>query len=105
MYAGWLGRVRARRDAAACRLLPRLLAQPAVNIRFVRESLRVSEPAADNAVRQLVDAGVLAPANSARRQRVWIAQEVIEALDAFPLGLVGVARADRTASPSEPATW
>jgi hypothetical protein len=34
-------------------------------------------------VEQLVSAGILTPTSTSRRNRVWIAQDVIDALDAF----------------------
>jgi Fic family protein len=83
IYAQWEHAVSARRDAVVWRLLPLLVSQPAVTIRFIQESTGASQPAAQNAVDQLVTAGVLAPATQNRRNRVWIATEVIAALDEF----------------------
>lgn len=83
IYAGWEHAISARRDAAVWRVLPRLISQPAVTIRFIQEATGVSQPAAQNAVDQLVAAGVLAPASENRRNRVWVAPEVITALDDF----------------------
>ena len=83
IYAEWERAVSARRDAVVWRLLPLLVSQPAVTIRFIQESTGASQPAAQNAVDQLVTAGVLAPATQNRRNRVWIATEVIAALDEF----------------------
>lgn len=73
-----------RRDAAAHRLADLLLEQPVVNARVIEDRLGVGPQTALNAVAPLVDVGILRPANSnARRGRIWIAQEVIDALDAF----------------------
>jgi hypothetical protein len=83
IYAGWEHAVSARRDAAVWRVLPLLVSQPAVTIRFIQESTGVSQPAAQNAVDRLVTAGVLAPTSQNRRNRVWVASEVISALDDF----------------------
>jgi Fic family protein len=83
IYAGWEHAISARRDAAVWRVLPRLVSQPAVTIRFIQEATGVSQPAAQNAVDQLVTAGVLAPASENRRNRVWVATEIIAALDDF----------------------
>jgi Fic family protein len=83
IYAGWEHAISARRDAAVWRVLPRLVSQPAVTIRFIQEATGVSQPAAQNAVDQLVTAGVLAPASENRRNRVWVATEVIAVLDDF----------------------
>jgi Fic family protein len=83
IYAEWEHGISARRDAAVWRVMPLLISQPAVTIRFVQDSTGVSQPAAQNAVDQLVAAGVLEPASANRRNRVWVAHEVIAALDGF----------------------
>lgn len=84
MYALWEHLLTARRDAAAWRLLPRLLLQPAITVKLAQVAARVSAPAAENALDQLVDAGILTPAKADRRRnRVWVADEVISALDDF----------------------
>lgn len=83
IYAGWEHAISARRDAVVWRVLPLLVSQPAITIRFIQEATGVSQPAAQNAVDQLVTAGVLAPASENRRNRVWVATEVIAALDDF----------------------
>jgi ribosomal protein S25 len=49
----------------------------------VQERTGVSQPAAARAIAQLVEAGVLTPSNANRRNRVWIAPEVIRSLDDF----------------------
>lgn len=83
LYAEWEHSLNARRDAAAWRVLDHLVRQPAVTVRFVEEAARVSNPAAQRAIDQLVDARILTPASSNRRNRVWVADGVIAALDAF----------------------
>ncbi|MBT0769525.1 Fic family protein [Kineosporia sp. J2-2] len=82
-YAAWEGRIGARRDAAVWRVLPHLIGQPAITVGYVQEQVRVSAPAAQNAVDQLLAAGVVVPATANRRNRVWLAEGVIRALDDF----------------------
>ena len=71
----------------AWRILPILLAQPAVTSRLVQQRTGVSQPAVDRALRQLSEAGILTSKNEhgaeRRRDVVWRADEVITALDAF----------------------
>lgn len=81
--AGWTERLTARRDAAAWRALGVVIAQPAVTVEHVAGALAVSRPAAQRAVDQLVAAGALQPVNAQRRNRVWLATEVLAALDEF----------------------
>lgn len=83
IHARWRDALQARRDAAAWTVLPMLVRQPALTVRWIQEHARVSQPAAQRAVDQLVEAGVLAPAGANRRNRVWVAEEVVAALDDF----------------------
>lgn len=83
MHSRWSGALTARRDAAAWRALGAVIAQPAVTVEFLKEALAVSRPAAQRAVDQLVEAGALTPASSQRRNRVWLAAEVLACLDGF----------------------
>ena len=54
VHTSWTGRVQARSDAAAWKVLPLLLRQPAVNVTTVQDTTGVSQPAAHNAIDQLV---------------------------------------------------
>ena len=83
MYADWEHHITARRDAAVWRVLPHLVRQPAVTVKFVQEVTGVSNPAGQNAIDQLVAAGVITPATANQRNRVWLADGVITALDEF----------------------
>ena len=83
LYVGWGQRLKVRRDAAARKVLPVLLRQPAVSVTTIRNSIEVSQPAAQNAIDQLVLAGILTSVSAKRRNRVWVASEVTAALDAF----------------------
>ena len=83
IYQNWTESLTARRGSAAVRMLPNLLRQPAITARMVEDRLSVSNPAALRAVARLVDDGILTPASANRRNRVWLAHDVIEALDAF----------------------
>ena len=83
IFAGWEHAIGARRDAAVWRVLPLLISQPAVTVRFIQDSTGVSQPAAQNAIDQLLAAGVLNPVGAKRRNRVWVANDVIAALDDF----------------------
>lgn len=83
VYDGWGERLPSRRGSAARRLLPHLLNQPAVNIAYVEEMTGSALSAAQRAVEQLEDAKILTRAGSGQRNRVWLASEVIDALDAF----------------------
>lgn len=83
IYQGWTERLPSRRGSAARRLLPYLLNQPAVNVAYVEDTIGVALSAAQRAVEQLENAGILARSGGGQRNRVWIASEVIRALDAF----------------------
>ena len=71
----------------AWRILPILLAQPAVSSRLVQQRTGASQPGVDRALRQLADAGIVTSRNEHGRDRrrdvVWRSDEVISALDEF----------------------
>ncbi len=79
----WVSRVSARSQASVWKAIPAVLGQPAVTVNYLSDRLQVSKPAAQTAINQLVIAGVLLPVNNFRRNRVWVAEDVTGALDAF----------------------
>ena len=79
----WTDRLRAREGSAARRTLPHLFSSPAITSAVLRERVGVSQPAADNAIRQLVDADILTKASGMQRGIVYVAPDVISALDRF----------------------
>jgi Fic family protein len=88
LHDGWANNLRARRDAVAWRVLPFLLRQPSVTSKLVQDTFKVTQPAADNALRQLQGTGALSKPKTVhgegqRRNVVWQATEVLEALDRF----------------------
>ena len=83
VYEGWSERLTSRRGSAARRLLPHLLNQPAVNVAYAEAVTGVALSAAQRAVEQLEEAGIVKRAGGGQRNRAWIAQDVIDALDAF----------------------
>lgn len=82
-HQAWAARLDARRHAVVWRLLPVLMSQPAITSALVQDRMGVSQPAADNALRQLREAGVITKASGIQRNIVYIAQDVIAALDEF----------------------
>jgi Fic family protein len=82
-YQDWTVRLTARRGAAVWRALPVLMSQPAITSALIQDRTKVSQPAADNAIRQLMDAGVVEKASGIQRNIVYIAKDVIAALDDF----------------------
>lgn len=83
VYDIWSSRLPSRRGSAARRLLPHLLNQPAVNIAYVKAMTGVALSAAQRAVEQLEEADIITRVSAGRRNRVWLAPEIIEVLDAF----------------------
>lgn len=83
IFAEWQDTLPSRRGSAARRLLPHLLSQPAVTVRHVQQYLNVSQPAAQRAIDQLVEVAILKQVSTGKRDRVWIARDVINALDKF----------------------
>ncbi|MFT4189561.1 MAG: Fic family protein [Aeromicrobium sp.] len=83
VYEGWTSSVSARRGAAVWTVLPTLLGQPAVTSATVQQITGLSQPAADQVIGRLRDAGVLTRAVGRQRYVVWLATEVTNALDDF----------------------
>ncbi|GAA4821889.1 Fic family protein [Nocardioides caeni] len=83
VHDAWGERLPSRRGSAARRLLPHLLSQPAITIGHVEQVTGVALSAAQRAVEQLESAGVVRRIGTGRRNRIWLAPDVIDALDAF----------------------
>nr|WP_272954880.1 Fic family protein [Kribbella shirazensis] len=83
IYAEWQDTLPSRKGSAARRLLPHLLSQPAVTVKHIQQYLDVSQPAAQRAVDQLVEMAILKQVSTGKRDRAWIARDVINALDQF----------------------
>lgn len=83
VYGEWNEKLPARHGSAARRMLRHLLNQPAVNVAHVESVTGVALSAAQRAVEQLEDSEILKRTSGNQRNRVWIAQDVIDALDAF----------------------
>jgi len=79
----WKERLRARTGSTAEGLSDFVMRLPAVDSALVQSQFGVSQQAADVAIGRLVDAGILAPASASRRNRRWVATDVINALDRF----------------------
>lgn len=73
-----------RRDAVIHRLPDLLLSTPTLTVNRIREQLQVSFPTANDAVQELVDLGIVVPAGEARRNRTFVASEVITVLNTPP---------------------
>lgn len=88
LHDGWAQNLRARKDAVAWRVLPFMLRQPAVTSKLIQQTMGVTQPAADNALRLLEIAGALSRPKTVhgmgqKRNVVWQATEVLDALDRF----------------------
>ncbi len=91
----WNDRMRGlRTDAAARRVATLAVAHPVLNYDIVYRELSIAPTTAFRALAALVDRDVLRPANSQRRNRIWLAEPVLHALDDF------AARAGRRRQPS-----
>jgi len=83
VHERWGESITARKSAAVWRVLPRLLSEPAVTSNLIQEATGLSQPAADNVISQLRDAGIITKAAGAQRYVVWVAGDVTKALDDF----------------------
>lgn len=93
--AGWDEKMLGiRADAAARRVAVLAIAHPVLNYDLVVRELSVAPVTALRALDTLVERGVLRPANSKRRNRIWLADHILAALDDF------AARAGRRRRPA-----
>lgn len=79
----WLDTIHARAGSAGRRLMNVLIGQPAINIAYVENKLGVSNTAARRAVEQAAGAGILTETTDRRRDRVFLARDVVDVLDEF----------------------
>ncbi|QCB98572.1 Fic family protein [Arthrobacter sp. PAMC25564] len=77
----WRGRISARRDSAAHRLVDVLLRQPVIGAAAAQ--LGISTVNAQVAIDRLVDANILTQITDGRRNRIWLAKDVVQVLDEF----------------------
>lgn len=83
IFENWSESLTARRTAAVWSVLPTMLSQPAVTSVLIQQASGLSQPAADNVITQLRDAGIVAKASGRHRYVVWVATDVTDALDQF----------------------
>jgi Fic family protein len=79
----WRERIKARRDSAAHRLVDILLRQPVIDSTAAATQLGISTVNAQVAIDRLVDADVLTQITGGRRNRIWLAKDVVRVLDEF----------------------
>ncbi|YCK81892.1 Fic family protein [Arthrobacter sp. D3-18] len=72
-----------RSDAAAWKVLPTLIGQPAVNSKYLMRKLGLGEMAAQRALDALTDRGVLVETSGRGRNRVWQHPGFFEVLDGY----------------------
>jgi hypothetical protein len=77
LLADWQQRRKWRKNSAAVRALPLLLSRPVVTRKLLASMLKVTEPAAGQAVSQLTELGILTERTGWRRNRVFAAWDVL----------------------------
>jgi len=79
----WDAVVKARRGTNTWRIADLLVRHPVVNASFIAEQLSIESANVYRPIEPLVEAGVRSEFTDRRRNRMWRAPEVLEALDAF----------------------
>ncbi len=82
-----LTELKLRPQAGAWRVLPALVAQPVVNVRFLQDHLGIGQVSAHRALEQLTAADVLTERTGQRRNRVWQHAGIVAVLEAYAAGL------------------
>ena len=76
------GRVRTRSGSSVPQVIDMLLDNPAVTAQSIEEHFGVTSARAGQIIHRLADAGILRPSPyKAGRSKVWIAPEIIDAVD------------------------
>lgn len=81
--AGWTDRIKARRDAAAWRILDVLFRHPVVGVDLVATELGIAPQNVYRNLALLEDAAVIVEFTDKKRNRLWRAPAILDALDAF----------------------
>ena len=76
-----------RSDAAAWRVLPRLVSNPILNAPLLTKKLGMNDMAAQRALGQLVDAGVLVERTGKKRNRIYAHPGILATLDEYSANL------------------
>jgi Fic family protein len=79
----WRSRLKVRSDSSAWKVANLVLRHPAIDSSLVQGELSIAQRVADRSISQLVDAGILTEVSGYRRNRRWVATEVVAALDSF----------------------
>lgn len=72
-----------RKHSRAWQVLPHLIGQPVVNLRYVRNELGLNEMTALRALDALTDRGVLTERSGQSRNRVWEHRGILNVLDGY----------------------
>jgi biotin operon repressor len=75
--------VKARREATAWRIADIVIRHPVVNAPSLSRELGIPQTNVYRSLQPLVDAGVLIEFTNNKRDRLWRAPDVLDALDAF----------------------
>jgi hypothetical protein len=81
--SGWQELVKVRRDAASWKIADLLVRRPVVNAQLIANELGIAEANTYRSLRPLVDAQVLVQSTDRKRNQMWRAPEILEALDRF----------------------
>ncbi|GAA1953568.1 Fic family protein [Agromyces allii] len=76
-----------RSVSRAWTLLPRLIAQPIVNSRYLTQQLGYNDVTAKRTIETLVDRGILVERSGRARNRVWQHSGILDALDEYAAGI------------------
>jgi len=80
---GWKDRITARSDSAVWLVLDHALETPAISSASIAGQLDMTPHRARAAIEQLEEAGILHTNSKARRNKVWLVTDVVDALEAF----------------------
>lgn len=83
LRSSWAELITARSDSTVWPLLDYCIGRPTLTAQIVARDLGISSVAAQNAIDRLAEAGVLRQNSKAKRGRVWLVTDALEAVEQF----------------------
>lgn len=79
----WKAKLNIRQDALAWKILDDLIAQPVIDVKYIREKHQANDQAVRNNIQVLVNAGILSIIGNQNRDIAYESIEVLDLLDRF----------------------
>lgn len=79
----WKSKLNIRQDALAWKILDDLIAQPVIDVKYIREKHQANDQAVRNNIQVLIEAGIIRQINHRSRDMVYESIEVLDIIEQF----------------------